>query len=478
MNIIQRIAKNTLALFTAQLVVSISSIILSIYIARNLGDIIFGRYSFALAFTAFFAIFSNLGYDTLLVREVARNKPQANKYLSNILIIRSILSIIFFVLLVILVNLMNYPSYTKSVVYLFGIYTLLSSLSNIFKSTFRAFEKMEYETVVTIIINVIRVSSGVLVLFLGYGLMELALVFLFSSVFDLIISSLICEYNFVKIDLEADLSFWKDSIKKALPLGMLSIFGIIYTRVDTIMLSLMKGDAVVGWYNAAYNLVLGFKPIPYLFIGALLPLMSYYYTSSKKSLKNIYSNSFKYLLILGLPLTLGIALLADKIIILFYGQQFTSSIVALQILAGDVLIIFLYSALGGLLISIDKQNQMAIFAAVTALANVILNLLLIPSLSYVGAAVATIASETVLLIFYVYFISKHFYKLSFSKIIFKPLLATSIMGIFVYFCRFINLFLLIFLSIILYFLILYFVKGFAKEDVNYLKQLFMKTKDN
>ena len=188
MNIIQRIAKNTLALFIAQLVVSILSIILSIYIARNLGDVIFGRYSFALAFTAFFAIFSSLGYDTLLVREVARDKSQANKYVSNILLIRSVLSIIFFVLLVILINLMNYPFYTKSVVYLFGIYTLLSSLSDVFRSTFRAFEKMEYETVVVVAINVIRVSSGLLVLFLGYGLIELALVFLFSSVFDLIIS--------------------------------------------------------------------------------------------------------------------------------------------------------------------------------------------------------------------------------------------------------------------------------------------------
>ena len=74
MNAVQRIAKNTAALFAAQFVVSILGLVLSIFIARNLGDVIFGKYSFALAFTAIFAVFSDLGYNTLLIREVARDK--------------------------------------------------------------------------------------------------------------------------------------------------------------------------------------------------------------------------------------------------------------------------------------------------------------------------------------------------------------------------------------------------------------------
>ena len=74
MNAVQRIAKNTAALFTAHFVVSILGLVLSIFIARNLGDVIFGKYSFALAFTAIFAVFSDLGYNTLLIREVARDK--------------------------------------------------------------------------------------------------------------------------------------------------------------------------------------------------------------------------------------------------------------------------------------------------------------------------------------------------------------------------------------------------------------------
>lgn len=474
MNTIQRIAKNTAALFAAQFVVALLSLVLTIYIARSLGDVIFGKYSFALAFTAIFAVFSDLGYNTLLIREVARDKSQASKYLSNVISVRALLSLIIFALIVITINLMGYPADTKNVVYLFGIYTLVISFSAVFKVTFRAFEKMEYEAGITILAGIIRVSLGLLVLFLGYGLIELAWVFLFSGIFDVLFSFLVCERRFVKPKIELDFDFWKSTIKVALPLGMLSIFGLIYVRTDTIMLSIMEGDAVVGWYNAAYNLVLGFKPIPHLFMNAIFPLMASYYVSSKDSLRIVYEKSFKYLFILGLPLAVGITLLADKIIIILYGEQFYPSIIALRILAWDVLIVFLYFCLAFILVSIDKQNQMAVIAGCAALMNIILNLFLIPSFSYVGAAVATIITETTLIALYLILISKSFHKLPLSKIFVEPLIASLIMGSFIYCLISINLFLLITFAVLVYFMSLYSVKGFSEDDLELLKVIIRK----
>ena len=474
MNTVQRIAKNTAALFAAQFVVAILGLILSIFIARSLGDVIFGKYSFALAFTALFAVFSDLGYSTLLIREVARDKSQASKYLNNVLCMRALLSLIIFALIVITINVMGYLADTKNVVYLFGIYTLVVSFSAVFKVTFRAFEKMEYEAGITIIANIIRVSLGLLVLLLGYGLIELALVFLFSGVFDLLFSFLVCMRKFVKPKIELDFEFWKSTIKIALPLSMLSIFGLIYMRIDTIMLSVMKGDAVVGWYNAAYNLVLGFKSIPHLFMNALFPLMSGYFVSSKDSLRDIYEKSFKYLFILGLPLAVGITLLADRIILLLYGQQFSNSIIALQILAWDVLLIFLYMCSAFVLASIDKQNQMIVFAGCTAFINVTLNLFLIPSFSYIGAAIATIAAEGFLLISYLYLNSKYSYTIPLRKIIIKPVGACAIMYGFIYYFNNISLLLLVPSAMIIYFTCLYFLKGVSHEDVKLFKQLLGK----
>ena len=474
MNTVRRIAKNTSSLFIAQFFVSILSLILSIYIARSLGDTIFGKYSFAIVFVSIFTIFSDLGYNTLLIRDVARNKSRANRYLNNIMSIRGVLSVIIFVFIVIIINVMGYPADTKNIVYLFGISALLVSLSDVFRVMFRAFEKMEYEAFIRILITIIKVSLGLLVLFLGYGIIELALVFLLLSVFDLLFTFLIYEKKLMKSKTELDFGFWRKTIKIALPLGMLSIFGLIYIRIDTVMLSVMKGDAVVGWYNAAYTLVLGFKAIPHLFMNALFPLMSYYYVSSKSSLKISYEKSFKYLLLLGLPIAVGITLLADRFIPLFYGQQFINSIIVLQILAWDVLLIFLCKCSSFLLVSSNKQNFMAIIVAFVALINVILNLFLIPSFGYVGAAIATIAAESFLLIAYLYFISRSIFKVSFHKIIVKPIIACGVMGGFIFQFREINIAILIMISIIIYFGLLYLLKGISDDDISLFKKLIKK----
>jgi len=469
MPIVQRIAKNTLALFAAQFIVAILSIILSIFIARKLGDVVFGKYTFALAFTAIFTIFSNLGYNTLLIRDVARDKSKANSYLNNILGIRSLLSMLVFGLIVLIINLMGYPTDIKNVVYLFGIYLILESLSDVFKVTFRAFEKMEYEALATILVSLIRTSLSLLLLFFGYGLIEIALIFIFSGIFNFLFSFFICERKVVKSKTVLNLGFFKKTMRIVLPLSVLPLFSMIYVRVDTVMLSFMKGDAVVGWYNAAYYLILGLKPIPHLVMSALFPLMSYYFIHSKKSLRMIYERSFRYLFLLGLPIVVGIYLLADKFILFFYGQQFSNSIIALQILSLDILWIFLCMCLSFTLISINKQTPMAYIAGLAALINVVLNLFLILYYNYIGAAIATIIAEGFIFISYFILLSRYLYTIPLHKIIIKPILACGIMGIFLHQFNEINLFLQIVIAIFLYFTTLYIIKGFSKEDLSLIR---------
>lgn len=470
MTTVQRIAKNTGALFIAQAVLSVAGLLLSIFVARTLGDVEFGKYSFVLAFTALFGVFITLGYGTLLVREVARDKSLAGKYFGNIVAIRVVLSVIIFAAMAITINLRSYPSDTKTLVYLFGIYVILISFANVCRFTFRAFEKMEYEAVTLILREVFRVALGIAALFLGYGLRGLVFAFLFSAVLDLLASFFLCGRKFVRPRIEIDLGFWKQTAKIVIPLSLLSIFGLIYTQIDIVILAEMKGDAVVGWYNAARNLATGLGPIPYLFMTALLPVMSNFFLSSKQSLKTTYEKSFKYLLILSFPITAGIILLADRFILLFYGQQFENSIVILQILAVHVLLSFLYQCLAFVLVSLDKQNQMAITGGAGVLINVILNLALIPRFSSAGAAIATLITEGVLFGVYFYLVSKHLYRLPLYKIIVRPLIACAVMVLIVYFFRGINLAAVISLAAVLYFIVLYLIKGISREDVGLLRQ--------
>ena len=471
MDTVQRLVKNTFALSIAQIVSSILSILLGVFIARDLGAVELGKYSFAYTFVLFFSVFLDLGYNTLLIREVAREKSRANTFVSNLLSFRALSALIFFLFIVVTINLMGYPSDTKNVVYLFAVYIFLDSFSSIYKFTFRAFEKMEYEAGITIFSNILRVCLALAVIFLGYGLFMIALVFIFSNIFDLLISTIVCERKFVKSRTEFNISFFKNTIKLALPLVMISFFGGVFVRADTIMLSILKGDAVVGWYNAAYNLVLSLRVIPMLFISALLPTISNYSVTSQSLLKVVYEKYFRYLFMLGLPIAMGAMLLSNKIILFFYGPAYTNSIIVLQILSWDILLIFLYTILGGFLISIDRQNQMALAAMVTAVVNVMLNLALIPYFSYVGAAVATVTAETILVIIYLYLLSKHMHLLPLQKIFMKPFIAMVIMSCFVFIFSWLYFLVLVVLGAFLYFGVLYGIRGISKEDITLLRHL-------
>lgn len=146
MNTVQRIAKNTGVLLLSQLASYILGLFFIMYTARYLGAEGFGILSFALAFTGIFGVFADFGLSTLTVREVARDKLLAGKYLGNIAVMKVILVVVTFGLIALTINLLGYPQQTITVVYLVALSVIFNSFSGMLYSIFRAYEKMEYQS--------------------------------------------------------------------------------------------------------------------------------------------------------------------------------------------------------------------------------------------------------------------------------------------------------------------------------------------
>ena len=474
MNTIQTIAKNTGALTLMHIVTMILGLIFTVSLARCFGDIAFGKYSFALAFTALFAVLMDLGFNQLTIREVARDKTLAKKYMGNILIIKLFLSLVFFALIIAAVNLMHYPSDTKMIVYIFGASTVLSSFGGLFRAIFHAFEKMEYDSLLTIIQQVIVVSVGLTLLFLGYNLIQVVSVFLLGGIINVVFSLIVTVKKFEKPEFEVDFAFWKRSIINAIPFGLTAIFVIIFVRIDTVMLSMMVGDAPVGWYNAAVTLVMGLSFIPGVLLSAVFPVFSKFYVSSPESLKTSYETAFRYLFIIAFPIGVGTTLLADKFILLVYGTQFIHSIIALQILIWWHVLGSLNWLLGTVLQSINKQKIFAVSTGICAIFNVIANLFFIPIMSYVGASITTIATESILFVLLFYCVSKGLYRLSLWGTIMKPIAAGAIMGIGIYYIQSFNVLMVIAIAVVIYFLALIALGGISKEDIKLIKGVVKK----
>ncbi len=477
MGTIRRIARNTSVLLFSQIISYALIFFYTIYIARYLGANGYGILSFSLAFSGIFSILADLGLSTLTVREVARDKSLSKKYLGNFLLIKIILSVLTYLVIILLVNLLGYSHQTINVVYFVSLSVILTSLSQIFYSIFQAYEKMEYQSFGQILSSILMFLGVFLIIYFGFDVVGFSIIYFLSSLTILIYSIIINSWKFSTPKIEYDKKFWKSSVKESLPFGLTGISVMLYTYVDSVMLSLIQGNEVVGWYNAAYRLVLFLVFIPITINITIFPSMSQLHISSQDSLRFMNEKYFKFMIMLGIPIGIGITLLADKLILILFGVGYAKSILTLQILVWTLVFTFAGASFVRLLEATNRQIILSKITGFTVIINILLNLALIPKFSYIGASISTVLTEIIL----VSIIFRISYNLGYgielrsilSKLL-KIIFASLIMGLEIFYLKNLNLIILLTLSGFLYFAILFIIKGIDDEDLWIFKQLFNK----
>jgi len=470
MTVVQRVTKNTGIVFTGNVIFRLVSLLINIYLARYLGTIGFGKYSFIFAYLAFFNIITDLGLQQILVKEMARNPTVAPKLIGNAYIIRLILTVVAVVSSVVVITLLSYPADTTTYVYIASLTLLCISFSDFYTTIFQANLRMEYNIIAKLIS---RGLSAVLIFWIIIAkgtLLHIMIALVFSETIKTLLNYSFSR-KFVRTTFEIDLKLWKFLIKESLPLALYGVVWVIHFRTDIVMLSMMVGDAQAGIYSAAFRLSEPLKLIPSALLISLFPIMSAFFKTSKERLAKIYQLSIKYILIIMLPIAIGTSLIADKIILLIYGVEFAGSITALQILIWALLFTSINTILSNLLVSINQQKLIAVSITLGAILNVALNFILIPILSHNGAALATVITKAIIFGANFYFVSSNFQVIPLHRILSKPLFSGLMMGIFVFYFINLNIFLLISSSMVAYLAILLILGTFSDEDINIARKI-------
>jgi len=473
MNTIQRIAKNTAALTIANIANAILNFFFVMYVARYLGVEGFGTLSFALAFTAIFGVLTDIGLSTLTIREVGRDRSLAKKYLGNIAVLKTILVIATFGLIALTANLLGYPEQTIHVVYLIALSVVFNTFSLMFYSIFQAHERMEFVTIGQILNSVLLLAGALFAISKDLSVTAFAFAYLLASIVTLGCNSIISTWRVAKPKIEVDIVFWKESLKQAWPFGLTVVFSAVYTGISSVLLSSIQGDDAVGWYNAAYRVALFLWFIPAAYSNSVFPIMSRFYVSSRESLRLVYEKSVKYVFLLAVPIGVGITLLAPVAIPLIFGSEYSNSIIALQILAWSMVFISVNSLVAQLFNSVNKQIIVTKVTGSCMLLNVLLNVVLIPRYSYIGAGIAAVLTQLVALVLLFIWSFKLGYGIPGKKlvgIVAKVLIAGAIMGILVFYLRDLSLWVLVPLSALLYLAVLYIIRGIDREDMLLIRQ--------
>jgi len=198
--------------------------------------------------------------------------------------------------------------------------------------------------------------------------------------------------------------------------------------------------------------------------------MSASFKTSRGKLEQSYRLSFKYLLIITLPIAIVVSVLSDKIIMMIYDAEFAGSAIALKILIWGLVFASGNAIFRNFLTAIGKQKLGTYITTLCAFGNITLNLILIPRMSYTGASIASVVTAFLAFIMGFYFVSKNFKLIPLHRIFIKPVFCGLIMGTFVYFLD-INIFLLIFCAAVIYLFSLLLLKTFSEEDIDVIEKL-------
>ena len=472
----QIVFKNTFWLVMAEVIQGGIVFVITIWLARHFGPAIYGKFAFALSFIMLFSVLADFGFGTLTVREIARDKSKTAQYIDNIIAMKFVLGLITLGLIVLVIQFLGKEPEVVKLVYFLGIYIIINTFATFFQAIFRANEKMQYEAACRGIESLSLLGLVAFFILNKGSILTIGYAYIGAALIGAIISSGAIWHYFLKFFLKIDFKICKEILKEAWPFGLSFIFISAYYYIDTVMLSVMKTDQIVGWYNSAYRILMILSIAPSILFNAVFPRMSLLFISAKETLKLIYQQFLKYIFIISFPTCVGMTLLAEKFILLIYGSDFIPATIALQILIWSFLFTFFGGLFGNLLNACNKQTALMIITGLATVINILLNLFLIPQFNYIGASIVANLTKffVIAVAFYIllkigFAPQKEFYFKTGPKVIF----AAICMGIFIAIFKEMNLFFLVLFSVVIYFGILFLLKELRKEEFFSLKKILI-----
>jgi len=459
----QTIFKNTLWLSIAEISTRLIGFFIVIWLARHFGPGTYGKFAFALSFVALFAVFTDFGFTTLIVREIARDKFKTPQYIDNIIMMKVILGLITLGLIAFLIQFLGKEPEVLKLVYFLGIYIVINSFAGFFQSVFRANEKMQYEAACRIIQSLAVLGLVTFFIFKGESILGISYAFIGGALIGVLFSLIFVWRYFSKFFFKIDFKICKEIFSQVWPFGLIIIAISIYYYMGSVILGIMKSNEEVGWYNTAHGLALLTQVFGGIISTSFFPQLSQKYKESSESLKVVANKFAEMMNIFAWPIALGGTLLASQIIIFLYGKDYLPGTLAFQILIWTIAITYMSSVYGSTLQAADRQKLLLLGVGGGAILNIILNFLLIPYYSLNGAAAATLLTEIAIMI-YVYIQANKLIRIRLSPHIVIPLCSSVVMGtlLYFYFSHF-NLILAVALGASIYFLIIGIVYFYLKH---------------
>jgi O-antigen/teichoic acid export membrane protein len=385
------ILRNATALVAAQVVIKAVNLLVSLAMVRWLGAHELGRYAYIVAFCFPFGALADFGLATLAVREMSRAPARERAVVATLRPLLVALGAAAGLAMLAVAWLTSHDPATLLGVAVVGAGNLIGALTTPYLVALTAREEMHR-------LSLHRISASVL-----GSLATLAVLLTSGGVLSLLLAA--AGTNLVMLAVGRGLAGRLDApgpvpatacaamLRQALPFGVLMVAFALYYRVDMVMLRWLADARQVGLYAAGYRFLDAVVVLAAALGGPYFPRLASLGVLHPGDTRDLLAAAWRPLLALGLPLTLGTALLADELAVALFGPEFRETGGLLRILAGATIALFWVNPANFALIAADRVWALAGVYGLAAAINVAANALLIPAWGARGASVATLGSE-------------------------------------------------------------------------------------
>ena len=389
------------------ILLSVSSILFPLisypYVFRVLQPEGIGKVALATSVIAYFSMFAQLGIPTYGIRACAKvrdDRQALSRTVHELLGINLVMDGITYALLAGAILLIPKLREERLLYMIISITILLNSIG--MEWLYHALEKYMYMTIRSIVFKTIALGA----LFLLVKQKEDYVIYGAISIFAASASNIM---NFFYARKSVDVRIvgkmdWKRHLKPVAIFFALACAATIYTNLDSVMLGFMTTDADVGYYNAAVKVKSLLVNVVTALGAVLLPRSSWYVEHGQMGdFRRMTVKALRFILLVATALSVYFMLYAKECILFLSGDTFLPAEPAMQIIMPTVLMIGLTNILGiQILVPLGKEKVVLKSEIAGAIVDLILNLILIPRYRAAGAAIGTLAAET--MVFFVQYL--------------------------------------------------------------------------
>lgn len=391
-----RTAKNFLFTVSSSLISQIIVFFTGTYYATKIGASYFGTVNTVQAMIMYFTMIVLFGLQTYGTREIAKKIENTNQVVGDILVFRFILFILSFIVITIMaLCFKNNANSIKTLLILYGI-TLLPTAMNI-DWVFNGIQEMKYNAVYVMIKNVI---PFILIYIFLKEKSQVYYIPIFTFI-ALFIGSVYQGYiYFFKKEFKLSISLNKNKfvcyMKFGMPFLISGILAMINANVDRIIIMFTRGSEEAGIYGSAYYIILFLINIETMIFTPIFPLIiNYFNNKDEKNLKKLMNNTSKIITAFIMPVVIGGILLSKEIIVLLFDATFINAYLPFTILLIYALILFFREIYGWGLNACGMEKKYLRAVTISALVNLVLNLIFTPHYGMNIAAIITVVSEII-----------------------------------------------------------------------------------